>query len=278
MGTIKRILVERRIGRQGYYPDHARLELAENVHLHWRDLRLVMSITDMLILRGILSDGVSAWETMGRPESLPEFKVLDENRLRDEGYHADRLAVEEQDDGSVHIHYRDLRIHLMPADMLLLARQLRWAMLEYIRSHVETVDITTLNRHSIVETYLRWLKERELISPTIDVEELGLLIRQRQYLSRLYGLARPNGLPDDTGFKDSRELDRRYLFAIADSIKEFGYGGDSPYGYDYLVVYRLPDGSLYCKDSHRLACLLHLGIVENKASAVVVDAESGWQP
>ena len=202
--------------------------------------------------------------------------------LPNEGQHANRLAIEEQSDGSVHIHYRDLRIHQKPADFLNFARQMWAAYLAYSRHHVRDVSLADLKTHDVVRTYLRWLDEYEdkgalawadPLRSASSVADLYLISRYQMSMSPSLGLRRPEGLPQYVPQIVSNDFDRSYLIALYESILEYGFG-EGPYAHQYMLVYRLKDGSLYAKDSHRYACLKFLG--REIVPAVVVDAESGW--
>jgi len=277
MGKIRDILSERRIGRTGMYADHARLELMENIHFHWRDLRIVMSPKDFLSLHKMVNDAEKAFRNCGSPQTCDWFNVLAEENLEDAGYHNTRFGVEDEADGNIHTHYRDLRVHLKPADFLIQAQQMWFAYLQYSKDNAVEIDLQDLEYHEVVDTYMRWLREDPELSDTPTDDELSV-----QYLVEIkhHGthagkdVARPNGLPEWFPNSLPEGLDREHLRNLYMSLVKHGYAC-GPYEYQYLRVYKQKDGSLYAKDSHRLACLKVLGCT--KIMALVVDKESGWR-
>ena len=279
MGKIREILAERRIGKRGMYSDHARLELSENIHLHWRDLRLAMSPADFEILKDMFVNAFAKYEGMGKPEqSETPYEVvvgLNEQDLTDAGYHSDRLGVEEQDDGSIHVHYRDLRMHMKPANFMVFAQQLWLSYLQYSKLKVSKVDLAKVTYHPVVDRYLEWLDQEHSNKdyPANNVFLHHLLIKYKESHPS-DNVSRPDGLPKNYPGNVSETEDLVYLYVLHISLERYGYA-KGPFAYQYMRVYKQKDGSLYVKDSRRLACLLHLGY--KYIDAVVVDAESGWR-
>lgn len=282
MGKIKDILAERRIGTRGMYGDHARLELMENIHFHWRDSRFVMTPQDFAALRQMFNDAYEKLIEAGSPESCDWFSVLAEQNLQDNGYHATRLGVEEEEDNTIHLHYRDLRMHFKPADFMILAQHMWLAYLQYNRTHAVEINIEDLTYHPIVDIYIGWLEaetredlDTKTASQTKPVIPSVAALVYIKHIETHSGkpLARPNGLPDWFPNTVDEEDDRLHLRSLLKSIELFGYA-EGPYTYQYIRIYRQKDGSLYVKDSHRLACLKYLGY--DKIKAVIVDEESGW--
>lgn len=281
MGKISEILAERRIGKRGMYSDHARLELSENIHLHWRDLRLAMSPADFEIFKDMVVNAFAKYEELGKPaQSEKPYEVvvgLCEKDLTDEGYHSDRLGVEEQEDGSIHAHYRDFRMHFKPADFMVFAQQLWLAYLQYNKLKVTKVDLSKVTYHPVVDKFLRLLEEDDRDDVQVpnfrDSISYFLLIKDAE-THPSEDNSRPDGLPKQFPGEVDVWVNSIYLVSLSRSLKEYGYA-KGPFAFQYLRVYKQKDGSLYVKDSHRLACLIHLGYKE--IEAVVVDAESGWR-
>lgn len=277
MGHIKSILSERQIGKERLYPSHARLEISECVHFHYRDLRFVMSSQEMEVWGKIFKEGLKKWEEMGQPEQgdnpYKGFTVLCEEHLPDEGYHANRLAIEEEEDGSIHTHYGALRTHLKPVDFLILAQQMWLAYLQYNKQHKTLISLGDLTYHPVVDDYVRILSNCEEDSHD-KTSTIDFMLANKWCRSNDIGTKRPNGLPEEFPGKIPEGRDVEYLFSLCRSIKEHGYAS-GPYKYQLVRVYIQKDGSLYAKDSHRLACLLHLNYEE--VNVLVVNEESGWR-
>lgn len=281
-GHIDKILAERQIGKRGLYSNHARLEISENIHFHYRDSRLVLTPETMEVLGKMFGSAVKKWNELGRPEIGPnpyeQVDTLAESPLPDEGHHASRFGVEEEKDGTIHIHHRDLRIHLKPADFLFFAREMQTAYLQYCRHHATDVSIKSLKYHQVVDKYVQILSDYDKTGEKIDIDRITevdgfLTIKNLGSMSPSLGTKRPNGLPDDVPRNIPENMNRLYLLRLYESIKKHGYA-KGPYQYQYIRIYGDRNGILTVKDSHRLACLIHLGY--DKVKAVVVAAESGW--
>ncbi len=276
MGAIKDILAERHIGEHGLYNDHARIEISENIHFHWRDSRLVMSADDFEILSKIFSDAYKAYEEAGKPvqgkNPYKDFTVFAEEHLTDTGFHSNRLGLEEEEDGSIHLHYRDLRLHLKPADFLILAQQMWLAYLQYNKQNWTSVSLDSLAYHPVVSSYITTLSNQKYVHRTN--ESVDSVLRCKWHECHGTDIKRPNGLPKDFPGSIPEYEDEEHLLNLLNSIKIYGYA-KGPYRYQLMRVYKQKDGTLYAKDSHRLACLLYLGYEE--AEVLVVNEESGWR-
>lgn len=111
MGVIKKILVEKEIPTP-QFNQRLTVELCENVHLHYRNLRLEFSKEEFVELvkhlREINLDYVSVF-----PYSHATFEIVAAtNQLPECTEHNRRLQIEEQENGTFHVHYRNLRIEV----------------------------------------------------------------------------------------------------------------------------------------------------------------------
>lgn len=106
MGEVKRIIAQATVPKP-MFNNSLRVELCENVHIHYRNVRLEFSPEEFLTFR----------ETVLRchPDRVNEFPygkdhvLLATAALPEETAFDDRMVFEEQTDGSFHIHYRNLR-------------------------------------------------------------------------------------------------------------------------------------------------------------------------
>lgn len=112
MGNIKEVLYSREVPKS-MLNDRLTVELCENVHLHYRNLRLEFSKEEFLFLLKHLKSvdektveefeyGADKFQGLVQTFDLPESTEFD-----------DRLQVEEQVEGHYHIHYRNLRVEAM---------------------------------------------------------------------------------------------------------------------------------------------------------------------
>ncbi len=284
MGLIKEILAERHIGKRGLYSSHARVEISEAIHFHFREWRTIMSPEDFEILSKIFAKAYKAYEEAGKPEQgenpYKDFTVFAEENLKDEGYHATRLGIEEEEDSTIHMHFRDTRLHLKPADFLILAQQMWLAYLQYNRLHKEEIYLAELDYHPVVDEYMKELEKELEDEPFSHMEEdyddvIKNHIACKMCATQSLGaVKRPDGLPDNFPGSVKEEDDICYLLSLWASIKRDGYA-EGPYKYQLMRVYKQKDGTLFAKDSHRMACLLHLGY--KKVDVLIIEEESGWR-
>ena len=111
MGIVKKVLLEKEIP----VPDLNRrltVELCENVHLHYRNLRLEFKADEFAFLLRALRE-ISPEYVENFEFGEDEFEaVVYTNELPDETYFNRRLRIEEQQGGHYHVHYRNLRIEV----------------------------------------------------------------------------------------------------------------------------------------------------------------------
>ena len=112
MGQIKEIIKKLEVSNSPPYNERLTVELCENVHLHIGNLRLEFPRDEFIkiakVIKGIDLDKVERFiYSKDNFVSLFEGQVLDKSREFNT-----RLQVEEQVNGQVHIHYRNLRIEL----------------------------------------------------------------------------------------------------------------------------------------------------------------------
>ena len=110
MGRIARIIAKGEVGKP-LHNTRACVELCENVHLHYRNLRLEFPKEEFLSLLSMLK-GLDSEEIANFPYSPTSFKEAASIQLPETTEFDTRVAVEEQVEGHYHIHYRNLRIEL----------------------------------------------------------------------------------------------------------------------------------------------------------------------
>ncbi len=113
-----------------------------------------------------------------------------------------------------------------------------------------------------------------------DVTLYYLKLKQHKRGSSSGSIQRPNGLPDGIyPYHIPEEIDIKYLFAMYESIKKYGYA-KGPYDKKYITAYKLSsgeDGKIYITGAHRIACLLYMyrhSIIDEHIKIVLVEPES----
>lgn len=111
MGNTKNI-IKKQIVPVPQQNNRITVELCENIHLHYRNLRLEFTKEEFLpIVKLVKSlDEKKIEEFEYGPD---KFKALIyQNTLPDNTEFNDRLQIEEQEEGHFHVHYRNLRIEV----------------------------------------------------------------------------------------------------------------------------------------------------------------------
>ena len=282
MGKIKEILSESIIGNKGLYNDHARLEINENIHFHYRDGRYVFTKDDFITLHDIFNEAYKKYESIEMPESTKNMIGLSEKPLKDNGFHSNRLGCELNEDNTIHLHYRDLRLHFTIPDFRNFVETLfnAYLTLNVITSNNINLKDKNIRFHPVVYEHIKELKKYDNNEyPKEDADDVIKymitikMIESHPINSKNNTIERKNGFPDKYPQQIPKTLDRKYLFSLYESIKKYGYASGLFNG-QYITVYKEKDNHLYVKDSHRAACLLHLGYTNIKA--VITEPQSGW--
>jgi len=235
------------------------LELRENIHDHFSDIRPVWTKKEFLTLSDHWIAARKKYDELGQPEPGEESITLDARVMSGDCLHKDRVALELTKGGSpkgddmVHFHYDNLRIHMTQNNFLQVA--------QIFKEALECVCWGTV----IDKEYLPMLQEYE--GGTNPDAFKDLFLESRQLIRPEDEQRHSDGWlkrPDGSEFRSqgvSREFDRKYLYAVLESIKKYGYG-KGPYKNDYVRAQRTDEGKLFLTGSHRIACLLHLGYNE----------------
>jgi len=122
MGFTRNLLSSRQLDQQcTFYTDLLRIDIAETIHVHFKNSRLSLSPEEFSLLTKSLFRSFLEWHAMGRPRALhPDHFVqwvtakIDplppDDFMRSRG---DELSVELQQQADyIHIHYRHTRLEL----------------------------------------------------------------------------------------------------------------------------------------------------------------------
>jgi hypothetical protein len=276
MGYNLKVLAERAVDQTLYYEHGCNLELRECIHDHVEDFRMIYTEEEFLKMSDHWIAARKKYEEMGRPECHPDRMdglstlILDGDRL-----HHDRFAVEfvrggaEKDGGgdTLHVHYRNQRMHLTKRDFYRMALAMEEARRSYNQDYSEEVrlsDPQVTLRQVASETYVPWLEEyiADESIPRADANDFWDLFLEVKKLTRPEDDQRPDGgwtqdvprtrtVPED--------VNKRYLYTVYECIKKYGYGR-GPFKYDYVRAHVNKDtGLLEITGSHRAAALKVLG-------------------
>jgi hypothetical protein len=138
VGHIKKLLAIKELNPRNLTAGAIWTDLCENIHLHYRNIRLEFSELEWSDFRcavnmlGVAVEGVA--EQNDYREGNPNFLIqqLFNTRLKsDTDYFPNRCTIERQADNTVHFHYRDLRLHWTQEEYLEIARMFEKSLKEF---------------------------------------------------------------------------------------------------------------------------------------------------
>lgn len=119
MGHIKQVLAEKTLEPRSVTPNMIWVDLCENLHIHYRNLRLEFSVEEfavfMCAMQNLYKAAEHKMEDWKFEEGDPNFltQIQFKKPLNNSShYYPNRLVLEANRDGTFHLHYRDLRVHL----------------------------------------------------------------------------------------------------------------------------------------------------------------------
>ena len=131
MGNCLKVLHESELEQRSITPSSMWGDVCENIHLHVRNIRLEFSKEEfdntyhaMTILDEGLKRGIETYDWKPGNDS---FLISFDNGVRltnDSAYHSNRLRIELEKNDEVHIHYREIRLHLTKKELKQLSRAL----------------------------------------------------------------------------------------------------------------------------------------------------------
>jgi hypothetical protein len=121
VGKIIRILGQDKVeSKQRLCGRRLCVDLAENIHIHFRDTRIEFSVEEWRVYAALIAqanEGIEAAVAKGYKEGTDKLEgVWTSPVLKGESvYFPDRLQLEENANGSYHLHWNELRIEMRPA-------------------------------------------------------------------------------------------------------------------------------------------------------------------
>lgn len=128
MGHIKKLLAIEKLPPRSMTPDQIWTDLCENVHLHYRNVRFDFSENEWALFRSAINHlGIATEHTAvgyryeeGDPNFLVQ-QVFETPLSPNSDYYHNRSTIELNRDGTVHFHYRDLRLHFSLEEFRIIA-------------------------------------------------------------------------------------------------------------------------------------------------------------
>jgi len=285
MGHNIAILCEKPAER-GLDENHtARLEIEECIHFHQDDFRLVWTTEEFLALSDDFFSAAKKLRDIGAPPTTEHMLQLSGRMFDHKCMHHDRIAAELTKDGTIHMHFKNLRLHMTKMDFYEFADGMREALLSLDKIMSTTVDITSdsVLKPGVCSEYLEMLdKYCAGEFPKEDYTSMAGLRDLKDWYERHpkgdntteADLKREDGmLPSPWCGTPPIDVSRRYLFSLYESVKQWGYAG-GPFNGDLMPVYKYENGSTYLKGAHRTAVLLKLGYTD--VEVALADKPTGW--
>ena len=114
MGEIIKILDKINCGKS-LYQISVRIESAECIHFHWRNMRIVMSDNQFMTMSKCIVESQSNWNgEKGEGNGLVLSDMIIPDAVED-------TIVIELNNPNVHVHLKDLRLELEPDEFLKIA-------------------------------------------------------------------------------------------------------------------------------------------------------------
>lgn len=162
MGKIKKVLAAAKIEPRTITASGLWTDLCENIHLHYRNIRFDFSEDEWARMRGAVNGCGLQMEYAaqdkdfreGDPNFLMQF-IFNHGVRSDSDYYSDRFLIELQRDNTVHIHYRDLRLHLTVGEFKTISQA-------FLDAMVNLGSMKKFTYHNAKKKIRRW----------VDIEEV----------------------------------------------------------------------------------------------------------
>lgn len=160
MGAIKKVLSAIRISPRYLTARGIWGDLCENIHLHYRNLRLDFSVKEWAAFCSAINSiqkGIEfSIEDKKYREGDPNFLLQVQYNVpldSDSNYYPNRSLIEIQQDNTVHFHYRDIRLHWTSDEFEVIAGQFAEALIKYKKDW----EILKFIHHSVKVPTRYWL-------------------------------------------------------------------------------------------------------------------------
>jgi hypothetical protein len=255
-----------------YYKNAApiRLELEECIHFHSDNFRFIWTVEEFKKIFPLFLESYNKLKEQGFPNKSEYMQLLSGLKLDTSSLQHNRWAVELTEGGLIHIHIGNLRIHLPQIDFEALANFFKEALVEFYTFVSKEIDLRKDNivfPAHVQNEYLPLLeKYNQGLFCKINAVDVGRLKSNIKWYIRnatpesytTAGIQRDMSKPFlFTHGIVPKNVDREYLFAIYESIKEWGYA-DGPFYGEYIHCIQL-ENKIQVMSAHRVAALLSLG-------------------
>jgi len=142
MGEVKRDLDRKILSGVSFFRDDLRIEVAELIHVHWRDVRILATPEQFRAFLDGMKAADKAWEGNLSPE---QDVALSNSGIPGQVTFENIATIEEQENGCIHFHYQDIRIEMPVNRFLMLARLFEKAKMRYNKSRAVMLPMELIN-------------------------------------------------------------------------------------------------------------------------------------
>jgi len=154
MGDVKTVLATKDF-MDAYFEDALRLEVSEAVHLHWRDTRILLTPDQFKTFYNCLLRGYNVWDGgLADQDTVLHECVLPNGILLEPV-----VSLEEQENGCIHFHYKDIRVEINQSNFVNMALLFEEAKVNYFKEREQSIAIVEINPYDHIHkpTFEEWV-------------------------------------------------------------------------------------------------------------------------
>lgn len=156
MGEIKQVLSSQHLDNP-LFPDSMRFESCEHIHFHWRDMRIVMTYDQLLLLARDAAASMLDLSLYPNKQPPHDDSLLIHSQIQEPYLFQGEGKVEECADGqTIHLHLGDIRFEWTPTMFFMVADMMRKAFDKYFLRMIPLKDINPYD-HVHFPTYEEWV-------------------------------------------------------------------------------------------------------------------------
>lgn len=129
MGNIKKVLAQVDFPEDPFFKSDLRIEVAEAIHVHWRDTRILMKTGQFVSFINNLGIAQNQWDGQ---LSADKDIILRQSKIPGDIIFNRQWKIEEQDNGCIHFHYGDIRIEMTAHAFQIMAGMFKKAKAKYM--------------------------------------------------------------------------------------------------------------------------------------------------
>ena len=125
MGKLIKILSKTKL-LPGLFFKSIRIESAECIHLHWRNMRIVLNKKQFQLFHNSINKAYEKWKKINFIKGKNDGIILEDQKIPNNISIKPELSCE-LNENTIHVHYKDLRIELTIDEFLKFANTIKKA-------------------------------------------------------------------------------------------------------------------------------------------------------